>query len=85
MTSSTPNMPPRKSTRHFARSKPALVLGAAIVAVWLVMLGVLVKRVYFPQISGRISLPKVEDVAGIMGGDRWMSIYYKGHKIGFSN
>ncbi|MBF0510407.1 MAG: transglutaminase domain-containing protein [Deltaproteobacteria bacterium] len=85
MTPSTQNTPPQPSARHFARSKPALVLGAAIVAVWLVMLGVLVKRVYFPQVSGLISLPKVEDLAGIMGGDRWMSIYYKGRKIGFSS
>ncbi len=59
-------------------------LGVSIVALWVAMIGLLIKKVYFKDTA---PWPKslASNVSGITSPERhWMEIYLKGKKIGYS-
>lgn len=58
------------------------VLGFGVVAVWLVMMGVLVKRSYFEQAP--VTLLTYQGSSSIEEGETWMAIYHDDNKIGFA-
>ncbi|MEE9565967.1 MAG: hypothetical protein V3W17_00550, partial [Desulfobacteria bacterium] len=57
------------------------VLGFAVVVVWLVMMGMLVKRSYFRPAP--VTLSTYQDSSSIDESEAWMAIYHDDDKIGF--
>jgi hypothetical protein len=61
------------------------ILAISIIAFWLVMMGLLVKRTYFniPELSQTPALADI-DKADLISGEEWMGIYMGKDKIGYS-
>ncbi len=59
------------------------LVGGAIVVLWLVMIGLLIKRVHFNDLS---EPPEVsEGISHVKSPQRdWMEIYLEGKKVGYS-
>jgi hypothetical protein len=58
------------------------VLGLGVVLVWLVMMGVLVKRSYFEPAP--VTLSTHQDSFSVEESETWMAIYHDDNKIGFT-
>ena len=58
-------------------------LGFAVIAVWLLMMGILLKRSYFSPPPVTISAPQAG--SAVEENETWMAIYYEEDKIGFAH
>ncbi len=60
-------------------------LSIAIVAFWIIMMGLLVERVYFHPADEYLEPEAIGSEDRIPLGERWMGIYFKGAKIGYAH
>jgi hypothetical protein len=67
----------------FGKKKVFDILGFGIVLIWLVMMGVLVKKTYFRPAP--VSLSAYQSEPNIEESDTWMAIYHDEDKIGFAH
>ena len=65
----------------FGKKRLFDVLGFGVVVVWLVMMGMLVKRSYFRPAP--VTLSTYQDSSSIDESEAWMAIYHDDDKIGF--
>ena len=66
----------------FAKKRLFDVLGFGVVSVWLVMLGVLVKRSYFQ--AAPVAVSTYHESSSAEESETWMAIYQHDNKIGFT-
>jgi len=66
----------------FGKKRLFDVLGLGIVLVWLVMMGVLVKRSYFKPTP--VTLSTNQDSSSLEESETWMAVYHDDNKIGFT-
>ncbi len=59
------------------------LFGFAALAVWLVMMGILAKKTYFPQASDPL-LPLTESTGSPEEAETWMAIYHHDDKVGYT-
>ena len=66
----------------FGKKRLFDVLGFGLVLVWLVMMGVLVKRSYFEPAP--VTLSAYQESSSLEESETWMAIYHDDNKIGFT-
>ncbi len=59
------------------------LLGFGVLCVWLVMMGILVKKTYFPTSTDQLSGLDVNVL--VEGSETWMAIYHHDEKIGYTH
>jgi hypothetical protein len=70
------------ASMKFGKTRLFDVLGFGVVLVWLVMMGVLVKRFYFERTA--VTVSTYQDSSSVDESETWMAIYHDDNKIGFA-
>ncbi len=66
----------------FGKKRLFNLLGFGVVLVWLIMMGVLVKRSYFKPTP--VTLSTNQDISSLEESETWMAIYHDDDKIGYT-
>lgn len=62
--------------------RPIKIAGRIVIIVWLIMMGLLIKRSYFKPLPSILN-PEIHGVV-LEIKEEWMGVYFKGEKIGYS-